>query len=442
MSTPLLFNIYFVTADNRTVPLQFVQSPQQPDQGRLSLDQSSSSQNALFVVDDLPPFLQDNQAFYLGKIYTPKIQLNNQQYYLSQVTDGRNLYDLIPITSNQNASQDNRLFNFALLNSKVGWGVPDVIANLHLDNIFLNGVVGYRFNGQPAITSEQPLVYSPANCQQPNTNLSGPTFCGPAVCPEDFSANGGTCTLSASVDGIPFGVRTSTGIYTYKIRGNQIYAAAAHPDVISADIETNDTVRERWFFAEPGPGQNTLSIGGSYPIFIITNDRKFYLTNPQYVDQNAVRYTLSPTVIEGTARFNPTQIIQPRTLVDLDQFENFIVPNQTDIYLWSFQSQPLVNSGLTTSSLVQNQKSFLNQPVTTQYVSALSTVPPVTGVGQSGTPITSQWWFWLLIVLGIILIIGLIIGIIYWSRPKPQPVYSPFTTTTTRVTSSPLPILA
>jgi hypothetical protein len=431
MSTPLLFNIYFVTADNRTVPLQFIREQHDPTRGRLSLDQSSASQNALFVVDDLPPFLQQNQAFYLGQVYHPKIQVDNQQYYLSQVNAGRNIYNLIPATAGK-LNDTNGLFSFALLNSKVGWGIPDVIANLHLDNIFLNGVVGYRFNAQPALTPEQALVYSPANCSQSSQNGAGPTFCGPEVCPDGFVSNNNICIPVDSVDGVPFGVRTATGIYTYKIRGNQIDAASARPDVISADIETNDTVRERWFFAEPSPGQRTLSVGGSYPIFIMANDRKFYLTNPQVIDQNVVRYTLSPTVTKDTARFNPTRVIQPQTLVDLDQFENFIVPNQSDVYLWSYQTQPLVNNGTT------RQAVFLSQPVTTQFMSSLNTTPPATTARNTTT---SHWWFWLLIILAIILLIALIGGLIYWAR-RPKPVYTPFATTTTRVTSTPLPTLA
>jgi hypothetical protein len=422
MSTPLLFNIYFVTADNRTVPLQFIREQHDPTRGRLSLDQSAASQNALFVVDDLPPFLQQNQAFYLGQVYHPKIQVDNQQYYLSQVNVGWNIYNLIPATAGK-LNDTSSLFSFALLNLKVGWGIPDVIANLHLDNIFLNGVIGYRFNAQPALTPKQALVYSPANCGQPSQNGAGPTFCGPEVCPDGFVSNNNICIPVDSVDGVPFGVRTATGIYTYKIRGNQIDAATVHPDVITADIETNNTVRERWFYAEPSPGQRTLSVGGSYPIFIMANDRKFYLTNPQVIDQYVVRYTLSPTVTKDTARFNPTRVIQPQTLVDLDQFQNFIVPNQSDIYLWSYQTQPLTTQ----------QAAFLSQPLTTSATT--------TGNTTTSTPITSHWWFWLLIILAIILLIVLIGGLIYWTR-RPKPVYTPFATTTTPVTNSPLPILA
>lgn len=436
MTTSLSFNIYFITADNRTVPLQFIRNQQNPAQGRLSLDQSSASQNALFVVDNLSPFLQQKQAFYLGRVYKPKIQVGNQLYYLSQVSAGQNIYNLIPAIPGED-NNINGLFSFALLNPKAEWGIPDVIANLHIDNIFLSGVIGYRFNTQPTLTSEQPLVYSPANCSQ------SPTSCGPEVCPDGFISEDNTCIPIDSVDGVPFGVRTTTGIYTYKIRGVLVDAASAHPDVISADIETNDTVQERWFFAELPPGQSTLLVGGSYPIFIMANNRKLYLTSPQRIDEDVVRYALSPTVTEDTARFNPTQVIQPQTLVDLSQFENFIVPNETKVYLWSYQTQPLVNGATQPVVSTTQQTVFSSEPVTTQFVSYLNTTPPITTAGNTttGTPITRRWWFYLLIILAIILLIALI-GWLFYRTRRSKTVYTPFATITTQATNKPLPTLA
>lgn len=252
MSTLSSFSIYFITADNRAVPLQFIPNPNQVGQGRLvlnpDLNQDLTSSPAVFTLDSQSDSLQRNNGFYLGATYKPTILINNQKYYLSRLENGS--YALKTVS-------DNNTFSFSLLNPKINWETPDAIAHLHVNNLTVPNipVIGYYFHHQPLYKTSQPLTFSPIDCQN----------CGSDVCPENFTLINSKC-VSAVTGGIPIGIRTKQGIYTYKMINGKAVAAIASPSVITSRIETNDTVRERWFYIDP-LSDNKLTVGKSYPIY-------------------------------------------------------------------------------------------------------------------------------------------------------------------------------
>jgi hypothetical protein len=445
MSTLLLFNIYFVTADNRSLPLQFVEDLNRPNQGTLTINQGSSYKPALFVLDDQPDFLQRNNGVYLGATYAPKIQLNHQKYYLSQINN--ELYTL-------KSTRDDNTFSFSLLNPKTNWDTPDPIVHLHLNNLSLPNnvqIIGYYFYHQPPFNTQQPLVFSPIDCDQ------SVTICGPQVCPENFSISDAKCKPTQVGAEIPIGIRTNQGIYTYKIINGKLIAAVAHPSVVTAGIETNNTVRERLFYVSPSPGDNKLIIGKSYPIYVMVDGNKIYLNDP-ITSSNIVTYTLTRVPGARVSKFTPTQLISPRTNVKSDQFQNFIVPNESTFTIWSFEDEPIVHSGNLVSKIenaaikaentavkienaipkavngiangsinINKSSSNINpqyNPVRRIDILGSGKTPPV---NQPSTSLWKEWWFWIS-VIGLFIIIFLVGWGIYYLLNHNQFINVPSTT--------------
>ena len=448
MSTPFLFNIYLITADNRAVPLQFVQDPNQSNQGRLIVGQDLSTQPTSFSVDNHPDFLQRNNGFYLGATYYPKIQFNDKSYYLSLDSNGS--YVLSP-------NSDPNTLSFNLLNPKINWNTPDPIMNFHTNNLNLPGqspIIGYYFH-QPGLSDQQPLTFSAIDCN-PST-----THCGEDVCPENFSMVNSKCKPPLGT-GIPLGIRTNRGVYTYKIINGKLVAAVAHPSVITAGIETNDTVRERWFYADPAPGDSKLLAGKNYHLYVIFNGKKYYLSNPN-VSSNVVTYALSQNPNSQSAVFSPTNKVLPRTTVKATQFNNFVVPGEDTIAVWSHEDE-LVTSPInniqsaaakiqTTASKIENTTTAAkNSPVKSSPVKNPTVnvqrnniiVPSAHKTPSDNNPITSsfwqEWWFWLSVIGFFIIIILLGWVIYYMMRRNPDVEVVTKTMTTSRPAPPPIPL--
>lgn len=366
MPALLSFNIYFITADNHAFPLQFIQDSNIPSQGTLTVNQESSIKPTVFILDNNPEFLQRNNGFYLGATYRPKIQLGSQKYYLSLIGNGSYALKLM---------SDDHTFAFSLLNPKINWETPDAIANFHIENLSIHSqvpIVGYYFYHQPPFNNPQQLTFSPIDC---NDSIN---FCGTEICPENFVAVNSKCKSLQST-GIPFGIRTNKGVYTYKILNGKLIAAVAHAAIITSGIETNDTVRDRWFFVDPFPENNKLVIGKSYPIYVMINGKKFYLENPS-ISSNIITYKLNSTPGPQSAKFTPTQIIIPRSTVSSNQFQNFIIPNEDSFILWLYEDDPVTSSigniAVNIENTVSNVKNTASNVKNTasQVENAISTV--------------------------------------------------------------------
>ena len=357
-----MFNIQLV--NNSSYPISYQVSP---DQKQVVLNNAPDSRTpAGFLISDLPTFLQQMAGLYLGKPYYPQVRINNQMYFL-QATNRPNVYDLVQ--TNMDLS---KLFGFVLVKPDLNWQTPYDLSNILFYNFSTGSATKFSFNGTPSRNGA--LVYSPLLC--PNDCQ----MCGD-VCPDLFNCMAGQCVNNVT-QGPTFGLRGkgSNGqdyVYTYKIismnGGQALVMAATLPKYISAQIETNDIVRERYFYTDYD-GENQFVVGKSYPIYTIINGQKRYLSTPvgppssghpsatPNPTSSPTLYTLTQNPVSDTAKFSPkTSTNWGQFNLTPDQFPNLAYTEPTSLALWQTSAligqpavsgpSPLLPTGLNTSSI-------------------------------------------------------------------------------------------
>lgn len=367
----LQFNICLRSADESGGPLSYSLST---DQKAIRLGPSESSL-ATFILS-LPDFLKSK--LYLGEVYLPQLLVNGKGYFL-QKTNQTNVYLL---TEQPHCS----LFGFSLLNPKVNWRDEDEIEKIYFENFNPEDATHYSLQGK---NLSGPLTSPPTAC------LESCDLCGD-VCPDQFKC-GSQCTTT--LGGLGFGIRGDKVIYTYKVAPDKksVKVAAVDPSYITADLETPDLVRERYFFIDGEP-----TVGGSYPMYIWVDSEKRYLSQPNRLSEmGPTVYQLTQAPEEGTAQFAPANPGNWReyTFTPYD-FINLAFNNTPKLALWrdfSFQGQ----SAITSSKVTSYSNAFALPKTETQ-----------------GTSKGTQWWYWLLIGLMILLSVIVVIIVVLMIRPK------------------------
>lgn len=371
----LQFNICLRSADGSGGPLSYSLST---DQKAVRLSPLETTP-ATFILS-LPDFLAQRKL-YLGEVYLPQMLVNGKGYFL-QKTNQNNVYLL---TEEPHCS----LFGFSLLNPKSNWADEDVIEKIYFENFTPGDATHYSLESKNLSGS---LTSPPTAC------LQSCDKCGD-VCPDQFKC-GSQCTTT--LGGLGFGIRGDKVVYTYKVSPDKksVKVAAVDPMYITADLETPDLVRERYFFIDEEP-----TVGGSYPIYIWVDGEKRYLSQPnRLAEMGPTVYQLTPAPEEGTAQLAPTVVGNWRehTFTPND-FINLAFNNTPKLALWrdfSFQGQPAVTSKKVTS-----------------YNNAFALPKTETQGSSQGT----QWWYWLLLGLIILVLIIVVVVLVYFlTRPKPE----------------------
>lgn len=307
------------------------------------------------------------KMLHLGRFYTPQLCVYRRCYYL-QATARPHHYRLVE------DPKAGRLFGFSVLTPKLNWEQRANIQELHFENFDPGQASHYILSSRPQLNG--PVVYSDPSNPDLTTTENG------------------------------FGLRGEHVIYTYKIspNGKTVTVAATPNSLITDDLETNDIVRERYFYADQAP----YMVGTDYPIYIWVNQEKRYLSNPQRLTENGpTNYELTSQPLDNTARLSPLAPANWRepTLTPND-FINLAFNNTPRLALWqdeSLQGQPAVLPSTPPPALTSSPMAF-------------------TAVGETTTPpsIWQQWWFWLLVALALLLLVTLIV--LLATRRKPAPI--------------------
>uniref|UniRef100_A0A6C0IYQ3 Uncharacterized protein n=1 Tax=viral metagenome TaxID=1070528 RepID=A0A6C0IYQ3_9ZZZZ len=398
------------TTSRKIIPISYSVSP---DRSEVILGTSGRGEAAAFVIDELPPFLRERRGLHLGRLYTPRLHLDDRSYYL-QATHRKNHYRLVSSNDTEN------LFGFSILQPQLKWQERAEINKIHFENFDPGNVTHYFLETRPR-TRDQ-LIYSPADCQ------GDENYCGPS--------NPDLTTM----EGIGFGLRGQNVVYTYKVSHDKktVTVAASPSSLVTTDFETNDTVRERYFFADAETGQ--FRTGTDYPIYIWVDGQKRYLSRPHRLSENGPTiYELTSQPERDTARFSPMTTANWREMnLTPNDFINLAFNNIPELALWrddSYQGKPIVvssdNISLGASTEANDEERSPYAPsqnpapaLLASYPQSASSPPiPVLNFSQEPStptiatvpPFWTQWWFWLLI--GILLIL-IIILIILLSRPR------------------------
>lgn len=411
------FNLNLVTANDdlnqnlKSNPVTYLISP---DQQQVMLCSNNRNQVANFIISDLPPFLGENNGLYLGDVYYPMLSINGQSYFLEQTVQD-NVYNLV-LPDNVLAVEN--LFSVAFLSPDLQWDEEDTIDNLMVENFNLDKVVqnkpleGYFVRG-----SAGQFIYSAAVCPEDCE------YCG-NNCPDDYFCTGTECATDN--DGVGFGVRGDGFVYSYKIDPNQetVMVAASDQSLITADIETSDIVRERFFYADYQGDEDNFVVGKDYPIYVWVGDQKKYLSNPNRLQDNG------PTIYELTnqpqpdgALFSPTTPANWREReLTPDDFINFAFNNSARLALWNDPSF------IGTAAVVDAPTILESEPVVPPPIpNAAPFATPVTapfrangtaGTAGTGEPFWRRWWFWLIITIVLLMLFGLVL---FFALRKPAP---------------------
>lgn len=392
MSNPLTVYITLVdegsvdTNSRKIIPVSYSLSP---DRTEVILG-ADHTEAAVFVINELPPFLREKRGLYLGHLYIPQLYIDNRGYYL-QVTSRKNHYRLV------DEMESDDLFGFSILQPQLKWQERAEIDKIHFENFDPGNATHFFLATRPRSRSR--AIYSPTDCR------GDENYCG-LFTPD-----------SDGVEGVGFGLRGRNVVYTYKVSPDQkmVTVAATPTFLVTADLETNDTVRERYFFADL-QGTEQFKSGVDYPIYIWVNGQKRYLSKPQRHSENGpTTYELTARSEEDTARFSPMTVANWREMtLTPNDFINLAFNNISELALWrdeSYQGRPAVvsadNPSLSTVAPALLASHSQTEPTSSTIV----------------TPFWTQWWFWLLIGLLILLLIVLIVILTRPRTPKVTTVY-------------------
>lgn len=372
----MLFNIYLINREGKITPLNALRT----NEGvvlTLNPDRPTS-----FTINNHPDFLQKNNAFYLGKEYSPQVFFDNQQHYLS--SSGYNVYTL----SSTPAQSD---FSFILTNPNTLWGTPDDISNIKFQNFNVpSDITGYYFYNR-CINGNLPLTISPT--MSPDSGVEAEGFSNP--------------------NGTAFVIRTNRGIFTYKINGNKLIAAVVHPSIITSNHETDNTVRERAFQID---SRNIIS-ANQYPIYVMSNNQKRYLSNPQ-TSGDTVTYDLVNMSNSSTAAFTPNRPIMSGSTINQEQFKNFVVPRETAFTIrFNTQSNtPPPVAAPPVASTLQTPSPTIQVAVPPRLSPLASSQPAVLSTVQQ--TFWQRWWMIIAIIgfLLLLIIIGFVVYMLGRSR--------------------------
>ena len=404
MSSPLSLHLAITGSQPRQIST--ISYTLSPDQREVILG-PSKDQPATFLIGNLPPFLQEKRGLYLGRLYTPQLYLNGRPYYL-QATSRENHYQLV------DSANSDRLFGFSVLRPGLKWGERADMKSIHFENFNPGSAPQYLLSTRPRSSTQ--AIYSPADCEGPDD------YCGPTN-PDLTIQEGG------------FGLRGPDVIYTYKVsrNGKTVTVAASSKSLITADLETNDTVRERYFFADG----DEYRVGVDYPIYIWVDQEKRYLSNPRRLTEDGPTiYELTAQPRENTARLSPMAPSNWREMtVTPNDFINLAFNNTPELALWrdeSYQGRPAVVASQragagsidptpaderSPAAPSQNPApAFLAAFPQTTVPTRVAAPPPVPPPTPPPTAFWQHWWFWLLIGLALLLLIILLVIIITRSR--------------------------
>jgi len=417
------FNLHLVSADLnsnlnqreldnvRSSPITYLVSP---NNEQVMLCSNERYPVASFSLQALPPFLESANGIYLGEFYTPMLNLNGQSYYLRNM-DRPNVYELI---QPEQVQLPEELFSFAVLSQNLNWAEEDLLENIVFENFTPDeSVIGFFLEDSQGTTPNRQLVYSPTACP------GDCTTCGD-VCPENYFCRENFC--QTDLLGVGFGIRGNGVVYTYKISpdGESLMVAAVEDSLISANLETNNLVRERFFFTDYSVDENNFVTGQEYPMYIWQNLQKRYLSNPNRINENGpTMYQLTDQPSLDGARFSPMVTTNWREMnLTPGDFVNFAFNDTPRLALWNtlqFNNLPaVVEPNLSFAAPPPFTPPFA-APVTAGPVMNLATMaPPLPAAAVVASPFWTQWWFWLVISVVLILLIVLILFLSSGSSPK------------------------
>lgn len=357
--------ITFIDSAGRN-PVRYTLSPNKKE---VIIGGRSCKEEARFYVTDRPNYLNDNNGLYLGQLYNPKLKVDGRLYYL-EATGRDNRFKLVEDGAGRG------LFGFSIMKPGLKWEEMVEIDTVHFEHLTLPTNVTHWF-----LTSTEGLrgrvVYSRVDCSLRDL------FCGASE-PDVPKRNGNG-----------FGIRAQEQLYTYKLSPDRKKAtvAAVLNSIVSTDLESQDTVRERWFFADSPNDQ--YKVGVDYPIYIWVDGKKRYLSFPERISENGPTvYELTDGPEKTAAFFSPTAEINWR--------EPTVTPN--DFINLAFNSTPRLT--------LWREESYQGQPAVVKAKQPLKvkSVAPPPQEEQKG--LTSQWWFWVAIAVIAVLIVALIVVVV------------------------------
>lgn len=323
---------------------------------------STDADTSTFYIDDLPPFLKERQAVYLGASYPIMVNVNNEKHYLRPATKDH-VYHLTT-TPHPN------VLSMSVLAPALDRGEEAAIEELDMPVPKPDGTLGFVVQG------EGQFVFSPTACNDDCYK------CG--SCPESFRCDSALCV--SAYPGFDFGVRSTDSALCYKTTkdGSTASVAASALPLISAGQESSDIVRERRFFVDKTP-----RVGERLPIFIWVDGKKRYLSHPTGEEQ-PIQYTLTETpMIEGAA-IVPKEMATWRDMsLTPDSFEHFPVDRMQSIALWR-------NAEKGEAVLPKLKR---------QHASPITDIPETTTKETPPTPIWKRWWFWVIVAIAFLLLI-------------------------------------
>lgn len=422
MSTPNTFRIVLGSQ-----PITYEGTP---DNIRLRTDGQGTV--AEFGLMDIEPYPKAQGKLYLGKMYSPQLKLGNDFAYL-QPNSSPNTY-----SASRNIPTG-PTFSMALLSPMTEWNRPIAIGNVRFDSFMPGNAQTFTMQSNGSGTIPISPVSCMGNCQQ----------CG--YCPDQFSCTGQRGCVNITGVGPSFGIRGNANgeqvVYTYRVMNdNQAVLAPAKPDFVSADIETDDIVRERYFYADYRQDENYYTAGTTYPIYIVVNGQKRYLSSPQRMDGGASVYTLTSAPQNNTAAFRPTNEVNWRQFsLTPDNFPNLAYTEPRSLALWqdstlqtdrAVRGQGQTNGPVAPVSATPKNGCGCNgnnTQVTAGLNALLAPFSPVLPLGAQGsqgnintpTSIWSEWWFWLILAAIAILIIVAIVLLFRRTEPVTTTVVSP-----------------
>jgi len=373
--------------------------------GKYNINVRTTTSNNTLLRILLSDYLFINVGFYLGDTIPIQFRINNKYYYLNE--NGTDSADNTAYSTSDSPGSKTVAFK-VLISSKATFNYSTDVNNTQIVFYNFNPVIQGVIPASPPdnftflLNTSNPdgrLVYTVTECTEKNSC----TFCGTNSCPVGFNCSPNGCVSPVKAS-FTFGIRYLVGLNQPKILTISIpepstvaFGYFNTGDMFAKGSDPGVYPVESWLYVDLPSNKTVMVTGDSYPLYIVNDNEKVYLSSPKKVTETTIHYAPVPSPTgKDILSFSPKKIGNWRSYTfTTSDFSNLVLPDQnTSIALWQ------------NSSNTNKQAVFLGE--------SLIFIPDLTIVD-----IERRWIIlWIVVIIIVLIVLFIIFFVIYRNRKK------------------------